>query len=65
MLIDTHAHIGKILKFNMTVEDLLYSMERYGVELGQHRDFENVGIDTVADRNIDQAILPGNRNRRL
>lgn len=32
MIIDTHAHIGKILNFNMKTEELLYSMERYGID---------------------------------
>ena len=32
MIIDTHAHIGSILDFNMTTEQLLYSMERYGID---------------------------------
>lgn len=32
MIIDTHAHIGHILDFNMTTEQILYSMERYGVD---------------------------------
>lgn len=31
MIIDTHVHIGKILVFNMTQQDVLYSMERYGI----------------------------------
>ncbi len=32
MIIDTHVHIGKILNFNMKKEDVLYSMEKYGIE---------------------------------
>lgn len=32
MLIDTHVHIGKSLNFELLSEDVLYSMDRYGVD---------------------------------
>ncbi len=32
MIIDTHAHIGKMLTFNMPEENVLYSMEKYGID---------------------------------
>mgnify|MGYP002626035611 CR=1 FL=1 len=32
MIIDTHAHIGRILNFNMTEKQLLYSTEKYGID---------------------------------
>lgn len=32
MIIDTHTHIGKILNFNMTEGDILYSMKKYGID---------------------------------
>lgn len=31
MIIDTHVHIGTLLGFRMTEQDVLYSMERYGI----------------------------------
>ena len=31
MIIDTHAHIGTLPPFDMTVEQVLYSMDRYGI----------------------------------
>lgn len=31
MIIDTHVHIGTILNFQMTEEQVLYSMEKYGI----------------------------------
>ena len=31
MIIDTHVHIGKGLEFDLKEEDVLYSMERYGI----------------------------------
>ncbi len=31
MIIDSHAHIGRILFFNLPVRHVLYSMEKYGV----------------------------------
>ena len=32
MIIDTHVHIGKLLTFNMPEENVLYSMEKYGID---------------------------------
>lgn len=32
MIIDTHAHIGKMLNFNLTEEDLIYSVEKYNID---------------------------------
>ncbi len=32
MIIDTHVHIGSMLDFVMTEEDVLYSMEKYGID---------------------------------
>ncbi len=32
MIIDSHAHIGRILILNLSVGKVLYSMERYGVD---------------------------------
>ena len=32
MIIDTHVHIGKFMDFVMKPEDVIYSMERYGID---------------------------------
>lgn len=32
MIIDTHAHIGKMLNFNMKTEEILYSMDKYKID---------------------------------
>ena len=32
MIIDTHVHIGHMIGFNMKEKDVLYSMEKYGVD---------------------------------
>ncbi len=32
MIIDTHVHIGKIFNFNMKKEEVLYAMEKYGID---------------------------------
>lgn len=32
MIIDSHVHIGKALDFELKPEDVLYSMERYGID---------------------------------
>ena len=45
MIIDTHAHIGSVLTFRMTMEDVLYSMERYGVDFSLISNIEAVECD--------------------
>lgn len=45
MIIDTHAHIGKILDFDMTVEQIVYSMERYGIDFSLFSNIEAVEND--------------------
>lgn len=40
MIIDSHAHIGKILNFNMNTEELLYSMEKYGIDFSLFSNIE-------------------------
>lgn len=42
MIIDTHAHIGNMLNFNLTEEDLLYSMQRYGIDYSLVSNLEAV-----------------------
>lgn len=37
MIIDTHAHIGKMLIFDMPEEDLLYSIEKYGIDFPSYQ----------------------------
>ena len=32
MIIDSHVHIGRILNFNMKKSEVLYSMEKYGID---------------------------------
>jgi len=41
------------------------AVQRHRVELGQHGDAVNARIDTVADRNIDQAVFAGDGHGRL
>ena len=45
MIIDTHAHIGTILNFDMTVEQIIYSMDKYGVDFLLFSDNEAVEND--------------------
>jgi hypothetical protein len=40
-------------------------VERGRVELRQHEDPADVGVEAVADRDIDQAVFAADRNRRL
>lgn len=32
MIIDTHVHIGRIFNFNLKKEDVLYAMDKYGID---------------------------------
>ena len=32
MIIDTHVHIGNMLNFVLTEEDVIYSMDKYGID---------------------------------
>ena len=45
MVIDTHAHIGNILKFNMTKEILLKSMDKYGIDYSLISNIEGAEFD--------------------
>src|SRR5690606_22118894 len=38
-------------------------VERNRVELRQHRNAKNVGVNAVADGDVNQAVLPGDRHR--
>ncbi len=40
-------------------------VERRGVELRQHEDALEVGVQAVADRDVDQSILAADRHGRL
>ena len=59
---DMDKSVGELIEpvalLNMTVK-------RHGVELRQDIDVANLGIDTVADREIDEAVLTGDRNGRF
>ena len=41
------------------------TVERRGIELRQHEDAPDVGVQASADRHVDQAVLPADRHRRL
>lgn len=45
MIIDTHAHIGKLLSFRMTEKQVLYSMEKYGINFSLISNIECVEFD--------------------
>ncbi len=45
MIIDTHVHIGKILNFNMKKEEVLYSMEQYGIRYSIVSDIRAAEFD--------------------
>lgn len=52
MLIDTHVHIGTMIGFDMKREDVLYAMERYGVDFSLVSDIEG------AERDHDGKRIP-------
>lgn len=45
MIIDTHTHIGRMLNFNMTEEDILYSMQQYGISFSLISNVEGAEND--------------------
>lgn len=45
MIIDTHVHIGKTIGFSMTEEDVLYSMEQYGIDFSLVSSIEGAECD--------------------
>ena len=45
MIIDTHVHIGKMIGFDMREEDVLYAMERYGIDFSLVSDIEGAECD--------------------
>lgn len=45
MLIDTHVHIGKMLGFEMSEDDVIGSMKRYGIDFSLVSDIEAAEFD--------------------
>lgn len=45
MIIDTHAHIGRMLNFNMTEKQLLYSVEKYNIDFSLISNIECAEFD--------------------
>ena len=45
MIIDTHVHIGTMIGFDMKPDDVLYSMERYGIDFSLASDIEAAEFD--------------------
>lgn len=52
MIIDTHVHIGTSLNFDMREEDVLYSLDKYGI------DAAVVSNSEAASHDHDRVILP-------
>ena len=52
MIIDTHIHIGTGLGFNMTEDDVLYSMDKYNI------DYALVSNTEVASHDIERNLIP-------
>ena len=45
MIIDTHVHIGKSLEFDLKENDVLYSMDRYGIDFSLVSNIESAELD--------------------
>ena len=45
MIIDTHVHIGKVLKFSMPEEMVLDSMEKYNIDFSLVSNIESAELD--------------------
>ncbi len=59
MIIDTHVHIGKFMDFVMKPEDVIYSMERYGIDFslvsgGDAVEFDHEGHKIPDEYQISQ-----------
>ncbi len=52
MIIDTHVHIGTSLNFDMREEDVLYSMDKYGIDIAVVSNCE------AASHDHDRKLLP-------
>lgn len=52
MIIDTHVHIGQSLNFDMKEEEVLYSIEKYGI------DIAIVSNTEVASHDHDRKLIP-------
>ena len=60
MLIDTHVHIGKMIGFEMSEEDVIGSMERYGVDFSLVSDIEAAEFDHTGKRIPDALQISQN-----
>ncbi len=54
MIIDTHMHIGTSLDFDMTEEQILYSMERYKIDFALVSNTEGVEFDHMGTEIPDE-----------
>jgi len=52
MIIDTHVHIGQSLNFDMREEDVIYSLEKYGIDVAV------VSNCMAASHDHDRKLLP-------
>lgn len=52
MIIDTHVHIGQSLDFDMREEDVLYSLDKYGIDVAV------VSNSEAASHDHDRKLLP-------
>ncbi|MBQ7385157.1 MAG: amidohydrolase family protein [Ruminococcus sp.] len=52
MIIDTHVHIGQSLNFDMKEEDVLYSLEKYNIDIAVVSNCE------AASHDHDRKLLP-------
>ncbi len=59
---DAHPPVRKVIEL-VSARDV--AMQRDGVKLGQHIDTIDAGVNAIADRDIDQPVVPRQRDSRL
>ena len=60
MIIDTHVHIGTMIGFDLKPEDVIYSMDRYGIDFSLVSDIEGSEYDHLGRRIPDELQKPQN-----
>lgn len=50
LIIDTHAHIGRSLNFNLTEDDLLYSIDKYKIDFTLISDINCAEFDHIGEK---------------
>lgn len=58
MIIDTHVHIGKFFDFDLKPEDVLYSMEQYGIDYSLVSSIDATEVDHEQNPVPKELLVP-------